>query len=107
MEFKPSPLFRKTFSVTKKIKNARLYISAAGYYEVFLNGKKVGNHLLDPGYTHFDKRMLYVTHDVTKLINPKNNCFSAVLGNGWYNIQSLAVWNFDQAEWRNRPRLIY
>ncbi|MDX9747609.1 MAG: family 78 glycoside hydrolase catalytic domain [Paludibacter sp.] len=105
MDFRPSPLFRKTFTVQKKIKYARLYVSAAGYYEIFLNGDKVSNHILDPGYTHFNKRLLYVTHDVTTLIKNKN-CISAVLGNGWYNIQSLAVWNFDQAEWRNRPRFI-
>ena len=106
MDFRPSPLFRKTFTVNKKVRNARLYVSAAGYYEVFLNGKKVNNHLLDPGYTHFDKRVLYAAHNVTNLIDSKNNCISAVLGNGWYNIQSLAVWNFDQAGWRNRPRFL-
>lgn len=105
-DFKPSPLFRKTFSINKKVKQARLYVSAAGYYELFLNGKRIGKQLLEPGYTHFDKRILYTTHDVTTLTNPKKNCISVVLGNGWYNVQSLAVWNFDQANWRSRPRLL-
>lgn len=105
-EFKAAPLFRKTFSADKKVKTARLYVSAAGYYEMFLNGKRVGENLLDPGYTQFDKRVLYVSHDVTKLVNAGDNCIATVLGNGWYNVQSLAVWNFDQANWRNRPRLL-
>ena len=59
-----------------------------------------------PGYTHFDKRILYVTHDVTSLLEQGDNAVAAVLGNGWYNEQSVAVWNFHEARWRNRPRLL-
>ncbi len=105
-EYKPSPLLRKTFETNKKPLKANLFVSAAGYYKLFINGKRVGNSVLDPGYTHFDKRILYSTYDVTNLIGSGKNCMSAVLGNGWYNIQSLAVWNFDLAAWRNRPRLL-
>ena len=67
-EYEPAPMFRKGFMVDKPVKQARLYVSAAGYYEMFLNGKRVGENFLDPGYTHFDKRNLYVTHDVTSLL---------------------------------------
>ncbi len=63
---KPAPYFRKGFTVGKKIKSARAYIAAAGLYELYLNGEKVGNHRLDPMYTRFDRRVLYVTYDVTK-----------------------------------------
>lgn len=105
-EFEPSPMFRKSFTASKPVKEARLYISAAGYYEMFINGQRVGDNFLDPGYTHFDKRNLYITHDVTQLVASGENILSAVLGNGWYNEQSVAVWNFHEARWRNRPRLL-
>lgn len=106
-EFEPAPMFRKTFSAgSKKIKEARLYIAAAGYYEAFMNNKRVGDNYLDPGYTHFNKRILYVTHNITKLITAQKNSIAIVLGNGWYNEQSIAVWNFHQANWRNRPGML-
>lgn len=105
-EFEPAPQFRKSFPIDKEIKEARAYISAAGYYELFINGQRVGKNVLDPGYTHFDKRNLYVTHDVTRLLQQGENAIAAVVGNGWYNEQSVAVWNFHQARWRNRPRLL-
>lgn len=105
-EYEPAPLFRKAFAISGSVREARLYIAAAGYYELFINGQRVGDHYLDPGYTHFDKRILYVTHDVTSLLKEGNNAVAAVLGNGWYNEQSVAVWNFHEASWRNRPRML-
>ena len=102
-DFLPAPYFRKTFRIHNKIKKARVYIAAAGLYELHVNGKRVGNHMLDPLYTRFDRRNLYVTHDVTELLQQGNNAVGVVLGNGWYNHQSLAVWDFDRAPWRNRP----
>lgn len=105
-EFEPAPLFRKSFPVGKEVKDARVYIASAGYHELFINGERVGTNYLDPGYTHFDKRILYVTHDVTSLLKQGDNAVAAVLGNGWYNEQSVAVWNFHEARWRNRPRLL-
>ncbi len=98
-----APYFRKGFSLEKPIRSARLYIAAAGLYELFVNGQRVGNHLLDPLYTRFDRRNLYVTHDVTKLLNEGSNAVGVVLGNGWYNHQSIGVWDFERAPWRNRP----
>lgn len=105
-EDKASPMFRKQFSIAKPVSKARLYISGLGYYEAFIDGQKVGANLLDPGYTDFSKRVLYVTHDVTKLLKKGTNMLSVILGNGWFNMQSIAVWNFDMAHWRQRPQLI-
>lgn len=105
-DFEPSPLFRKAFSIEREIKSARAYICGLGYYELFLNGERVGKNYLDPGYTHFDKRVLYVTHDVTSMIKSGENVVAAVLGNGWFNEQSVAVWDFHKANWRNRPQMI-
>ncbi len=101
---KPAPYFRKEFNIQKKIKSARAYIAVGGLYELYLNGKKVGNHRLDPMYTRFDRRTLYVTYDVTKKLKDGNNAVGVLLGNGWFNHQSTAVWYFDKAPWRARPK---
>lgn len=103
---KPAPYFRKTYAVQKKVKKAVAYIAAAGLYELYINGEKIGNHRLDPMYTKFDKRNLYVTYDVTNNFNQKTVALGVLLGNGWYNHQSTAVWNFHNAAWRNRPRFL-
>ncbi len=106
-EFRKAPLFRKSLNLgNKAINSARLYVSGIGYYEFFINGVKVGDRKLEPGYTHFDKRVLYSVYDVTELLQSGNNVLAAELGNGWLNIQSLAVWQFDKARWRMRPRMI-
>lgn len=105
-DFEPAPLFRKEFVAAKKIKYAAAYISSMGYYEMFINNKRVGKNFLDPGYTHYDKRILYTTHDVTPLLQEGNNAITLALGNGFYNCQSRAVWDFEKARWRNRPSLI-
>ncbi|MBB5395659.1 glycoside hydrolase family 78 protein [Mucilaginibacter sp. AK015] len=99
----PAPYFRKTFVAAKKIKSARAYIAVGGLYELYINGSKVGNHRLDPMYTRFDRRNLYVSYDVTAQLQSGKNAIGVILGNGWYNHQSLAVWNFDRAPWRQRP----
>lgn len=100
---KPAPYFRTTFGTGKKIKSARAYIAAAGLYELYINGQKIGNHRLDPMYTRFDRRTLYVTYDVTQQIMAGKNAIGVLLGNGWYNHQSTAVWDFHLASWRARP----
>ncbi|RCH56253.1 alpha-rhamnosidase [Mucilaginibacter hurinus] len=100
---KPAPYFRKIFEAGKRIKSARAYIAAAGLYELYINGQKTGNHRLDPMYTRFDRRNLYVSYDVTRQIQQGKNAIGVLLGNGWYNHQSSSIWNFDKAPWRNRP----
>ncbi|NHA07012.1 family 78 glycoside hydrolase catalytic domain [Mucilaginibacter sp. HC2] len=99
----PAPYFRHTFKVAKQIRSARAYIAVAGLYELYINGQKIGNHRLDPMYTRFDRRTLYVTYDVTAQLQNGKNGIGVLLGNGWYNHQSTAVWYFHQAPWRGRP----
>ncbi|RAV29089.1 alpha-L-rhamnosidase [Sinomicrobium soli] len=103
---KPAPYFRKVVDNPegKKVVKARAYIAAAGLYELYMNGKKIGDHRLDPVYTRFDKRNVYVTYDVTDAFRDGQTAVGVLLGNGWYNHQSTAVWNFHEAGWRNRPR---
>ncbi len=98
-----APYFRKEFEIKKKVKYARAYIAVGGLYEFSLNGKKVGDQHLNPMYTRFDRRTLYVVHDVTKELQAGKNAAGVILGNGWYNHQAIAVWDFDKAPWRARP----
>jgi alpha-L-rhamnosidase len=102
----PSPLFRKEFRINGKIKSARVYISGLGYYELYLNGKRVGDHLLDPAFTDYSKRVLYVTYDITDMLREEDNAVGIMLGNGWYNMFTRAVWSFDRSPWRDDPTVI-
>lgn len=104
INLKPAPYFRKSFNIPGKISYARAYIAVAGLCELSINGKKVGDHLLDPTYTRFDRRTLYLTHDITSLLKTGENAAGVLLGNGWYNHQSTAVWFFHEAPWRARPK---
>lgn len=103
INLKPAPYFRKTFEIKKKVKSARQYIAVAGLYELYINGNKSGNQRLDPAFTRFDRRTLYITHDVTRFLKQGPNTIGVLLGNGWYNHQSTAVWYFHEAPWRARP----
>ncbi|KOH46701.1 glycoside hydrolase family 78 protein [Sunxiuqinia dokdonensis] len=103
-KLKPAPYFRKAFNTNKQIRSARAYIAVAGLYELSINGERIGDHRLDPAYTRFDRRNLYVTYDVTNKLQQGENVLGVLLGNGWYNHQSTAVWYFDQAPWRARPK---
>ena len=102
----PSPLLRKGFSISKQVKSARAYICGLGYYELYLNGKKVGDHVLDPVYTQYNKRILYVTYDITAQLQQGKNAVGVMLADGFYNQWVPDVWNFHKAPWRARPKLL-
>ncbi|GAG12715.1 unnamed protein product, partial [marine sediment metagenome] len=77
-------LFRKEFTIGKKIKRARVYISGLGFYELHVNGKKVGKRVLEPGWTDYKKRVLYSTYAVEKYLKEGENAVGIMLGNGRY-----------------------
>lgn len=81
---KPSHFLRKDFSVSKKIKTARAYVSALGLYELYLNGKKVSDDLFTPGWTSYKNHIQYQTYDVTSMVEGNENTIGAILGDGWY-----------------------
>ncbi|TCD12200.1 alpha-L-rhamnosidase [Pedobacter frigidisoli] len=80
------PMFRKDFSVTKTIKKATAFISGLGHFEMTLNGEKVGDDFLAPGWTKYDKEALYVTYNITKQLKKGNNAIGVMLGNGFYYV---------------------
>jgi alpha-L-rhamnosidase len=81
---RPSPLFRKAFSTTKKIRSAMAYITAHGLYEAQINGHRVGDAYLTPGWTSYHKRLQYQVYDVSELLQEGKNAIGLTLGNGWY-----------------------
>jgi len=76
--------FRREFSVNSPVTKARLYITAKGVYEVSLDGTKVGQDFMAPGYTPYHSRIETLCYDVTKQIRKGSHCIGAILGEGWY-----------------------
>jgi alpha-L-rhamnosidase len=74
---------RRTFRLDGKIARARVYVAALGYYELRLNGQRVGDNVLDPAWTDYHKRVLYSTYDVTHQVQAGENAIGAMLGGGW------------------------
>jgi len=108
-KFDPAPLFRKEFSLAKPVKQARLYITGLGYYEATLNGVRIGDHILDPGWTNYSERVYYSTYDITEQLQKEKNCLGVTLGNGWYNPLPLRMWgrkNLRDHLPVGRPRII-
>jgi alpha-L-rhamnosidase len=80
---------RKEFQLAAKPARARIYICGVGYYELHVNGRKVGDHVLDPAFTPYDKRVLYVAYDITHLLHAGSNAIGVMLGEGWYHKRAL------------------
>lgn len=86
----PVDCFLKTFTA-ENLRKARLYVTACGLYELAINGKRVGDFVLAPGYTDYRKRIQYQTYDVTDLIRSGENELTAELADGWYR-GSCGAW---------------
>lgn len=80
----PAPYLRKQFNLSKAVRRARAYVSALGVYQLYLNGKRVGNEVLAPGWTDYRKRVQYLTYDVTDAVKRGKNAVGAIVGDGWY-----------------------
>jgi alpha-L-rhamnosidase len=102
----PAPLYRKEFTLDGAVRRATLHICGLGYYVARINGRRVGDHVLDPSASQYDRRARYVTYDVTKLVRAGANAAGVMLGSGWYNGHTVEFWNLDRATWRDYPKLI-
>ena len=78
------PILRKTFQTQKKVVRATAYVTARGMYEVEMNGARVGNAYLSPGWTTYGKHLQYQAYDVTSLVTSGKNAIGVRLGSGWY-----------------------
>lgn len=96
----PPALFRKPFTVSRPLARARLFVTAAGVYEAFLNGVRVGEDVLGPGFGDYARGAAYQVYDVTALVRRGPNVLGARLGDGWYaggTAFGAHVWGFDKA----------
>jgi len=82
---------RREFSVGARVARARAYVCGLGYHELRINGRKAGSAVLDPGWTTYDKRALYVTYDITPLVREGANAVGVMLGQGWFKDRALLV----------------
>jgi alpha-L-rhamnosidase len=100
----PAPHLRRSFGVAQGVRRATVYVTALGAYELHLNGKRVGNDVLTPGWTEFRKRVHYQTYDVTGVVRKGENAIGAILGDGWYasNLAHLCRRKF----YGGNPRLL-
>ena len=116
----PAPWFRYEFDLPAGVTSARAYFCGLGFSELYLNGQKVGDHVLSPNQTDYDvrrlgkllypfddqttKRVLYVVHDVGSYLKRGRNVVGVVLGNGWYNQRDRIV---EALSWYGTPRLLF
>ncbi|BAV05727.1 alpha-L-rhamnosidase [Filimonas lacunae] len=84
---RPSPVFTKQFTITGKVQNADVYITAHGVYMVTINGKRVGDAYFAPGWTNYDKRLQYQQYNLKPYLKPGNNQVEVTIGEGWYRGQ--------------------
>ena len=82
----PPPLFRHEFDVNKPVRRATAFVCGLGHYELRLNGQRVGDQVIDPGWTDYRDTCLYSSYDVTKQLQRGHNAFGVMLGNGMYNV---------------------
>lgn len=80
-----APIFRKQFTINKKIKKATLYYASLGMADVYINGTKIGNQVLTPRFSDYSKLVYYLSKDVTNAINLGQNVLGIILANGFYN----------------------
>ncbi|MEV4969887.1 family 78 glycoside hydrolase catalytic domain [Streptomyces scopuliridis] len=101
----PAPLLRRDFTVSKRVAQARLYISGVAYYEAEINGRRVGRQVLDPALTDYEETVLYAVHDVTDAVERGQNAIGVTLGRGFYGIKTPNAWGWGNAAWHGEPRL--
>lgn len=104
--YDPSPLMRKTFRVGTKPVRAMLYVTGLGYYEAFINGCRVGDHVLDPGWTYYSKHTAYEAYDVLPMLREGDNAIGLMIGRGQYNPLSNDIWRLSTSEWVGQPKAL-
>jgi alpha-L-rhamnosidase len=103
----PAPLLRKGFDLGQPVKEALLFATGLGNYQLFLNGQRIDGGALAPGVTDYNKRVLYNTYDLTSMLKRGRNSLGLMLGRGWYNeLCGSEPWGFSSAPWVAQPKAI-
>lgn len=104
--FKGAYYFRHEFEAAKEVQSAYLTICGLGYFESYINGERTGDDILSPGFTAYDKDVLYMQYDVAGLLKQGKNAIGVNVGNGFYYHFSEDNWGTYDATWRNFPKMI-
>ncbi|MEU8946899.1 family 78 glycoside hydrolase catalytic domain [Streptomyces sp. NPDC048489] len=99
----PETLLRDEFTATKPIASARAHIAGLGYNKLYLNGRRIGDRELEPGFTVYDKTVLYATYDVTDALRTGGNAVGVSLGRGFYSMTNPDEWK--ASSWWGEPKL--
>ena len=102
----PAPYLRKSFELPSVPKNAVVHLCGLGWHELYINGTKADDRVLAPAVSQFDRRAAYIDYDITHLLKAGRNAIAVLLGNGLYNDKTPEVWNFANAAWQDRPKMI-
>ena len=100
-----APMFRKKINI-EKLCNAKLYVCGLGYGYYYINGKEVTEDKFTAPVSEYTKALWYNVYDVTELLSQGENTFAVWCGNGWYNEEMKTGWNYDEAKWRDVPKII-
>lgn len=98
--------FRKEVILGKKPLKAIARFSGLGFGELYINGQKVSKDKMAPGWTDYAKKVFYMTYDVTDQIQSGENAFGVLLGNGWYNLPTPDMFEYEKAPWRSHPKFL-
>ncbi len=93
-----APQMRKVIGLSKAVKSARLYATARGLYNFYINGKKVGDAYMAPGWTDYRHRIMYDTYDVTPMLTKGHNSLALEIGNGWF----CTGWGWAGSKWSDQ-----
>lgn len=99
-------IFYTSFDLDRKPDTAKIDICGLGFYYLKINGKEVGDELLNPAFSAYDKTVYYNTFNVTEFLNPGANTIEVDIGNGWFFETKKSPWEFEHATWHTRPQLI-
>lgn len=103
----PAIRLRTAFTLDTIPTHAECLISGMGLYVLYINGRRVGDDVLSPAFTAYDKRVLFVRYDVTDYLSIGENTVAVKLGDGFFNQTVRDVWSFYTAPWRTTPRLLF
>ncbi len=124
-DFQPAPLLRREFKVEKPVKEARFYGTGLGYFELYINGERVGKDYLSPNQTNYDKRpmlntrgivvtdpfneytVMYLSHDLISMLNKGDNAVGVILGNGFYDITTHWVLGYGTPRFMGQIEIVY
>lgn len=102
----PAVYLRKTFNSEKKVQSAIVSLCGLGLFEFYMNGQRIGISYLDPAFSDYQKRVYYLTYDVTKKVQSGENTIGTILGNGWYNLIIPHVLRYYAADYIAPPKLL-